>query len=112
SLLSFLRTLIRIYRNSSEIGWGDCQILDQPHSSVLAHSVSATEGRMVALHNFSPNPVSVPLTLPDADGSTRLIDLLGTGEVTLSDEGSAELELDGYGYRWLRVIEPGSRRLY
>jgi trehalose synthase len=112
SLLSFIRTLIRVYRNSSEIGWGSFEILDQPHSSVLVHCVTAAEGRMVALHNFSPNPVSVPLTVPDTDAATRLVDLLGNGDVTLSDTGSTEIELDGYGYRWLRVIAPDSRRLY
>ena len=112
SLLSFIRTLIRIYRNSSEIGWGTFEVLDQPNSAVLAHSVTAAEGRMVALHNFSPNPISVGLSIPETDASTRLVDLLEGGEVVLSDSGAAEFELGGYGYRWLRVIEPGSRRLY
>lgn len=112
SLLSFIRNLIRIYRNSSEIGWGAFEVIDQPHSAVLAHSVTAPEGRMVALHNFGPDPVSVGLTIPDTDASTRVVDLLEGGEVVLSDSGAAEFELGGYGYRWLRVIEPGSRRLY
>ncbi|RLQ84675.1 alpha-amylase family protein [Mycetocola zhadangensis] len=112
SLLTFVRTLSRIYRNSSEIGWGTFEVLDQPHSSVLAHSVSAAEGRMVALHNFGQNPVSVALTIPRTDATTRLVDLLNGGEVELSESGKADVELDGYGYRWLRVIEQGSRRLY
>jgi trehalose synthase len=112
SLLSFIRTLIRIYRNSSEIGWGAFELLDQPHTAVLAHSVSADEGRMVALHNFGPHPVSVPVTIPDTDASTRLVDLLGGSHVELSDSGSAEVELEGYGYRWLRVLDAESRRLY
>ncbi|AWB88073.1 alpha-amylase family protein [Mycetocola zhujimingii] len=112
SLLSFIRTLIRTYRNSSEIGWGDFEVLDQPNRAVLAHVVSASEGRMVALHNFGPDPVSLELTIPDTAAGTRLVDLLTTGEVTLSDDGAGRFELGGYGYRWLRVIEPGSRRLY
>jgi hypothetical protein len=39
------------------------------------------------------------------------VDLLTTGETPLSDKGAAEIALDGYGYRWLRVVAEDSRRL-
>jgi hypothetical protein len=29
----------------------------------------------------------------------------------LSDKGGVELAIEGYGYRWLRVVGPDSRRL-
>jgi hypothetical protein len=53
----------------------------------------------------------VPLTLDGANGDTRLVDLLHDAVTAVSESGETELDLDGYGYRWLRVLEPGSRRL-
>jgi trehalose synthase len=104
SLLSFMRLLTRRYRECPELGWGSVEILDQPHASVLAHSCSWDDGRMVALHNLGPEPVAVPLKL---DEEARLVDLLH-GD---SFDPGAEVELERYGYRWLRVVREGDRRL-
>jgi hypothetical protein len=53
----------------------------------------------------------VPLTLEDCDSSHRLVDLLQDGSTPVSDRGEVELALEGYGYRWLRVVSADSRRL-
>jgi hypothetical protein len=53
----------------------------------------------------------VPLTLKGCDSTHRLEDLLHDGTTPLSDQGKAELRLDGYGYRWLRLAGEDSRRL-
>ena len=66
---------------------------------------------MIAVHNLGPEPCTVPLTLAGCDATHRLEDLLQECATPLSDEGAAELPLDGYGYRWLRVVAEGSRRL-
>ena len=66
---------------------------------------------LVALHNLGPEPRTVPLTLEDCGSEHRLVDLLQSGSTSLSDDGSVELQLEGYGYRWLRVVAQDSRRL-
>jgi hypothetical protein len=57
----------------------------------------------------------VPLRLDGAQGGWQLLDLLAEAHdarrVDLSDDGRCELTLEGYGYRWLRVLTPESRRL-
>jgi len=53
----------------------------------------------------------VPLTVGGANADTRLVDLLHDEVTWADDRGTIELNLDGYGYRWLRVLHPGSRRL-
>jgi trehalose synthase len=111
SLLHFMQKLISRYRASAEIGWGDLTILTQPHPGVLAHRVAGSFGSMVALHNFTPDALTVPLALDCTNSDTRLVDLLHDEVTELSESGEAELTLDGYGYRWLRVLDPGSRRL-
>jgi trehalose synthase len=111
SLLSFMALLIRRYRESPELGWADLCILDQPYAHVLAHLAAVGDRRLVLLHNFSPDRVTVPLRIEDSDAGFRLVDLLQDGVTTLGDDGRAEVALDGYGYRWLRVMGTESRRL-
>jgi trehalose synthase len=111
SLLNFLRALIQVYRNSPEIGWGRHTVLTHPTPAVLAHQVENGQGRLVLLHNFAPEPATVPLELEDIEPGTVVTSLLDADEYVWPDEGPLEQQLDGYGYRWLRVIRPGDQRL-
>ncbi len=112
SLLNFISLLARRYRESPELGWADLGILDQPHRHVLAHECVLDDRRVVALHNFSPDSCTVPLALESCDSGYHLLDLLqNTSPTALDDNGRAELTLDGYGYRWLRLAPRDDRRL-
>ncbi len=111
SLLAFVSMLVRRYRESPELGWSQFQMLEQPHAQVLAHLASWDDGALVAVHNLGPEPRTVPLTLEGCEADHRLVDLLTVGEVSVDGAGRASVELDGYGYRWLRVTAPSSRRL-
>jgi glycosidase len=111
SLLNFLRALIQCYRNSPEIGWGRLTVLAQPTPAVLAHQIENGQGRLVLLHNFAPEPATVPLVLEDMEPGTVVTSLLDADEYVWPEEGPLEQQLDGFGYRWLRVIRPGDQRL-
>jgi trehalose synthase len=111
SLLGFVRLLATRYRACPELGWGTFEVLDQPHPQVLAHRATWDDGTLVALHNLGPDPVTVPLAIAGCDDTCRLADLLADGVTPLEGDGGCRIELDGYGYRWLRVIRPGDRRL-
>jgi len=86
-------------------------VLDQPHASVLALRTRWQDASMVTVHQLSPDPVVVPLRLGETSEQTRLVDLLDREDVDLAPDGTAEVRLEGYGFRWLRVTHPGSRRL-
>ena len=111
SLLNFLTLLIRRYRQSPELGWADLEVLDQPHRHVLAHQCTWDDRRLVAVHNLSPESCTVPLELNECDDGYHLVDLLRDGTTPLDEKGRAELVLDGYGYRWLRLMPKDSQRL-
>ncbi|WP_249522281.1 alpha-amylase family protein [Modestobacter marinus] len=111
SLLSFMKLLIRRYRESPELGWGGFQLLEQPHAAVLAHLCTWDDGALVAVHNLGAEPLTVPLTVPGCGATHRLEDLLTAGGAQLADDGSVELALEGYGFRWLRVVAEDSRRI-
>jgi trehalose synthase len=111
SLLNFMSTLIRRYRQSPELGWASFEVLDQPHHDVLAHRCSWDDGSLVAVHNLAPEARTLTLQLDDCDESCSLVDLLEPGRSALDEAGSTEISLDGYGYRWLRIARPDDRRL-
>jgi glycosidase len=112
SLLSFVQLLIRRYRESPELGWATrAEILDQPYPAVLAHRSTWGDGSLVALHNLGTEPVMVPLRFADCDDTVQLVDLLQDGSCTIDARGRTDVELEGYGYRWLRVVREGDRRL-
>jgi glycosidase len=111
SLMSFMKLLIRRYRESPELGWGEFTVLEQPVASVLAHTVTWDDGTLVAVHNLSAEPCTVPITLEGCDPSHRLVDLLQVQSTTIGEDGTVELALEGYGHRWLRVVAADSRRL-
>jgi glycosidase len=112
SLLAFIALLIKRYRESPELGWADFSVLDQPHRHVLAHECAWDDRRIVAVHNLSPESCVVPLTLDGCDTSHTLLDLLQDSDSSeIDDRGRVELAMEGYGYRWLRLMSRDSRRL-
>jgi len=111
SLLNFMALLIRRYRESPELGWGELRILEQPHHQVLAHLCASDDRQLVLLHNLSAERRTVSVQIEGSDANYRLVDLLQDGVTALDEQGCAELGLDGYGYRWLRLMSRESRRL-
>jgi glycosidase len=112
SLFAFIALLIKTYRESPELGWSPFRVLDQPHRQVLAQECVHDDRRLVTVHNLGSASCVVPLELEGCDSTYQLVDLL-TDEVhtTLDDRGRTEVPLDGYGYRWLRVRQPDTKRL-
>lgn len=113
SLLNFIKTLIDRYRTSVEIGWSDVHLLrtEEGDTRVLAHELHGDEGRMLAFHNFSPESLSVHVRLEELVPGSVFADLLQEGHSEADQDGVLEVRLDGYGYRWLRVLEPDTKRL-
>jgi glycosidase len=111
SQLAFISKLIRTYRQSPELGWADFSPLDQPHRSVLAHVAEWGDESLVAVHNFGPDAVKVPLTLEGCDETHVLRGLLDDDSFPVDRQGRTTVPLDGYGYHWLRVVAADSRRL-
>lgn len=107
SLLHHISRLARRYRDCPELGWGDLEILDQPHQEVLAHRMSNNGQSVILVHNLSPKSLVVPLTLEDEDQDTELVDLLQDGVCAIDPQHRTEVMMEGYGYRWLRVKRPG-----
>lgn len=120
SLWTFMAQLVRRYRQSPELGWGAFEALDQPFPAVLAHVARLDAWATIAVHNLGPEACRVPLSLAGLDGDgvapvAMVTDLLSDYRLepvaTGAGSPSIEVDLDGYGYRWLRVIREGDDRI-
>ncbi len=111
SQYAFVRDLIFRYRQHPELGWGQHEVIEQPHTAVLALRCRHDENSVITLHNFSADGVTVAFSLDEEPG-TVLVDVFTGEECRLDDKGRIEVVLDGYGYRWYRVHGPDDRRLY
>ncbi|HEX7168405.1 MAG TPA: alpha-amylase family protein [Acidimicrobiales bacterium] len=110
SLLNWMERIIRRRRETPEIGWGRCTVLDPGDNAVLAHRCDWERSAVVAVHNLSAAPRNVTVPLGDVEGVDRLVDLIdGAQPVRTLDGPSIDLDLPGYGFRWFRLHEAGSR---
>jgi maltose alpha-D-glucosyltransferase/alpha-amylase len=101
SLLAWFERMLRSLRECPEFGSGDWSLLDAGHESVLALRYEGSSGRLVSVTNLSHRRATVDLS-PEVDRVDRLIDVFGNRRYQpLSDLST--IEVDGYGYRWLRL---------
>jgi trehalose synthase len=110
SLWSFMRGLIATYRMCPELGWGESSVIEQPDSRVFAHRCDLDDVAVVAVHNLCADGVVVDLAVDGLDETRELVDLLSQEEVPTSD-GSLEVSLEGYGFRWYRLRPRGGLHL-
>lgn len=116
SLLSSVTRLAQRYRDCPELGWGTWTVLDQPEPAVLAARSDLDDGTVLTVHHLGPAGVTVPISLPGEPAGTVLVVLAGdsggTGaSLPVPDDGAVELQLEGYGHAWFRVVRPGDTRL-
>lgn len=111
SLLHHVIRLAKRYRESPEIGWGAFEVVEQEHEQVMAHRVTWEDRSMVLLHNLRSEPVTVSFELQDEEVGAELVDLLDEASCVLDSDHTAEVQMGGYGYRWLRIRRSGDPRL-
>ena len=112
SLLSFMRELIRRYRECPELGWGESSC-----STTTARGARATAaaGRTQPWWRCTTSPArtgQVDLTLAGEAAGVRLTDLFTVAsELTVGAGGAVSVPLAPYGTHWFRVLRDGERWL-
>ena len=107
SLLTWMERLIRRRRESPEFGWGTSELIETSEPALFAHRCVWQGSTVVAVHNLSAK--SAKATLELGVDAPRVDDLLEEREHKPSKDGTLDVELDGYGYLWLRVRPEGER---
>lgn len=102
SLLNAVQQMIRVRQCHSAFGCNSFELLRTNAGHEILAYRSQWEGQtLIAAHNFSPRPRSIRLELPKI-GHGIAADVLG-GEEPHIDNGTCQLELGPFGYRWMRV---------
>ncbi|GMA42032.1 hypothetical protein GCM10025883_40770 [Mobilicoccus caccae] len=109
---SFIRGLIYLYRRHPELGWGSVEIVDQPDEAVLVLACRWEEGLVITAHNLSQDGRTVEISVAGVEKGSRLVDLWEQRSLEEDPTKKFELQLDGYGYRRLRVQSEEDHRLY
>ncbi|MBW4649129.1 MAG: alpha-amylase family protein [Kastovskya adunca ATA6-11-RM4] len=102
SFLNWMERAIRTRKNCPEFGWGNWQVIETHNEHVFAHRCEWKGSVVMALHNLSSKACTVELDLSDVDAQ-HLIDLLEDQDYQKIEDNCHSVELEGYGYRWLRV---------
>jgi maltose alpha-D-glucosyltransferase/alpha-amylase len=104
SLLRWFENLVHTLRMAPEIGVGACSVVDRPlPRSVLAHRFDAPNtGSILLLHNLADRPATLDIgALAGMEGEPY--DLLVDGPYDAPTPDLTQIELHGWGYRWIRL---------
>ena len=96
--------MLRMRKETPEIGWGDYSIVKTNMPEVLALRYDWRGNSVLVVHNFSAAPREVWLDVGKAaEPAAALVNLL-SDDHSRSTEGNRHcILLEGYGYRWFRV---------
>jgi trehalose synthase len=104
SLLNWMERLIRRRRETPEIVFGTWSVVPVPEAEILALRYEWGARTVMIIHNLDARAIRTSFKLERSRG---LIDLFGQGDFSLKKGGSVVVDLEGYGYRWLRVRRAG-----
>jgi maltose alpha-D-glucosyltransferase/alpha-amylase len=102
SLLNWTERIIRMRKECPEIGWGSWQLLPRLPQHVLGIQYNWKDRCTLVLHNFKDRPTTVRVRV-DGRPPCPLINLLSQERSEPDPRGGHAMELEPYGYRWLRV---------
>ncbi len=107
SLLRWFEEMIRVLRECPEVGVGRLSVVDVAlPRSVLVHRYDAPEGAILLLHNLADNPVTLDLSKADLGidrAGKQPYEVFSDDEYEAPDKNLGRLELNGFGYRWIRL---------
>ena len=103
SLLNWTERLIRMRKETPEIGWGDCTVVETDHHGVLALRFDWRNNSVLTVHNLLSKPAEISFDVGLGDQGHLLIDLADGGNSHAKEDGRHRLLLDAYAYRWFRL---------
>jgi maltose alpha-D-glucosyltransferase/alpha-amylase len=101
SLLNWTKRMILLRKECPEIGYGEWEILDSGHESVLLMRYTYRHTAVLIAHNFLAEPRVLEVGA-DGDDPVPLIDLIVPERIEAAENGSYAVRLGSYGYRWFR----------
>ena len=102
SLLAWFERMLRTLRECPEMGTGSATVLDSGDEAVLALRFDRGDGTVLALTNMSDQKVQVDVSA-EFEPPDRVLEMFANRRYTTTPSQLSELDLDAFGYRWLRL---------
>ena len=104
SLLNWMERMIRMRKETQEIGWGDFTFIPTRRNTVLAMRYDWRNNAVLFLHNLTAEPTEIKFAIRDSEESgCTLVNLLSDDHSQPQEDAVHEILLEPYGYRWYRV---------
>jgi maltose alpha-D-glucosyltransferase / alpha-amylase len=105
SLLSWMERALHTLRECPEFATGRHEPLDTGEGSVVALRYEASSGVMLALNNLADVPVVIDLGAKlDGSRSAQVpLEVFGDADYGDPRPDPSKIELNGFGYRWIRL---------
>ena len=107
SMLNWTERLVRRRKETPELGWGACRVVPAGDPAVLALRCDWRGSVVLTVHNFADRPTKADLDLDGTDPHAGLVELLADQAYERLEGPAGGVPVDGYGYRWFRLLAPG-----
>ncbi|MFG1749162.1 alpha-amylase family protein [Streptosporangium sandarakinum] len=101
SLLMWFERILHTLRECKEIGTGHHEVLDAGPPHVLVHRATSPSGAMLFLHNLGSEPCRVAVD-PQPEQDDPPLNITADADYG-SEVDLGALDLNGYGFRWIRL---------
>ena len=106
SLLNWMERLIRVRKETPELGWGSYQVLPAGDEAVLAVRHDWRGSVVLTVHNLAGRDVEARLEPPREDLAAALVELRADQAYDRPGSPADTLPVGAYGYRWFRLHRP------
>lgn len=104
SMMNWMERMIRMRKETPEVGWGDFHILPSRRNDVLILRFESAGRSVLTIHNFSGAPIELRFRMDlEEQQHQLLINLISDDHSYPEDDGRHQVLLEPYGYRWFRV---------
>jgi maltose alpha-D-glucosyltransferase/alpha-amylase len=104
SLMNWMERIIRMRKETPEIGWGDFSFITAQASDILIMRYKWRDNSVIIVHNLSPFPREVSFSVGTGqEQACSLINLLSDDHSQPIGGNKHQILLEPYGYRWYRV---------
>ena len=104
SLMNWMERIIRMRKETPEIGWGDFSFISAQATDILIMRYEWRDNSVICVHNLSPLPREVSFSVGTGqEQACSLINLLSDDHSQPIDGNKHRILVEPYGYRWYRV---------
>ncbi|AXC12371.1 Trehalose synthase [Acidisarcina polymorpha] len=112
ALMNWMERMIRMRKETPEVGWGDFDILPSGRNEILILRYKWRNSTLLTIHNLAGDPIEInfrPDPNPEAEPKP-LINLISDDHSHPGADANHCILLEPYGYRWFRPKDLGFLR--